>query len=73
MASREKIAAELRRPAWRGYERRKVILKGLNDMYQVDLIEMIPFARVNKGHNIHNDDYKLFLQSSVRGTYITLK
>lgn len=49
MTSREAIAGGLHRPARRNFRRRKVILKGLNDMYQADLVEMIPYARVNKG------------------------
>jgi ribulose bisphosphate carboxylase small subunit len=49
MDTREAIAAELHRSARRSYARRKVILKGLKDLYQEDLVEMIPYARVNKG------------------------
>lgn len=49
MDSREKIAAELHKPARRRYPRRKVTLKGLNDLYQADLVEMLPYAKENGG------------------------
>lgn len=49
MNPRERIAAELHKPARRKYPRRKVTLKGLYDLYQSDLVEMIPHAKVNKG------------------------
>ncbi|KAG8294414.1 hypothetical protein J6590_103433 [Homalodisca vitripennis] len=39
------IARELHKPARRNYPRRKVTLKGLNDLYQADLVEMIPHSR----------------------------
>lgn len=49
MSIRKVIAEELHRPARRKYARRKVTLKGLNDLYQLDLVEMGPYARQNKG------------------------
>lgn len=49
MNAREKIAAELHKPARRKYPRRTVTLKGLNDLYQADLVEMLPYAKDNKG------------------------
>ena len=47
----EAIARELHRPARRKYTRRKVTLKGLHDLYQADLVEMIPYAKLN--NNMH--------------------
>lgn len=47
---RERIARELHAPARRRFERRAVELKGLHDLYQADLVEMIPYARINKGY-----------------------
>lgn len=46
---RERIAKELHRPAIRKFQRRQVIIKGYNDLWQADLVEMIPYARINKG------------------------
>lgn len=45
----EAVAKELHRPARRNYVRRKVTLKGIRDLYQADLVEMIPYAKVNRG------------------------
>lgn len=49
MDTRRAIAAELHRPARRRFARRHVTVKGINDLYQADLVEMIPYAKVNKG------------------------
>lgn len=49
MSIREKIARELHKPARRNFPRLKVTLKGLNDLFQADIIELIPYSRENKG------------------------
>ena len=49
MDVRNNIANELHKQARRNYPRRKVTLKGLNDLCQCDLVEMLPYARFNKG------------------------
>lgn len=49
MDARRAIATELHRPARRCFTRCHVTLKGINDLYQADLVEMIPYAKVNKG------------------------
>lgn len=41
---------ELHRPVRRNFTRRAVELKGLFDLYQTDLVDMIPHAKVNKGY-----------------------
>lgn len=46
---RERIARELHAPVRRRFPRRAVELKGLYDLYQADIVEMIPYARVNRG------------------------
>lgn len=40
---------ELHKPARKNFKRRRVIIKGLNDLFQADLVEMIPYAKSNKG------------------------
>jgi hypothetical protein len=50
MVGMRTIANELHRPARRNYPRRKVTLKGINDLYQADLVEMLPYSGVNKGY-----------------------
>ena len=48
--ARKTIALELHRAVRRNFVRRAVELKGLHDLYQADLVEMIPYARANKGY-----------------------
>lgn len=50
MSVKKDIVDELHRPARKNFERRRVIVKGLNDLLQCDLVEMIPYAKVNKGY-----------------------
>lgn len=44
------IVKELLRAARRNYPRRKVILKGLNDLWQIDLIDYIKYSSENRGY-----------------------
>ncbi|CAD6243430.1 GSCOCG00013064001-RA-CDS, partial [Cotesia congregata] len=44
------IAEELHKPARRNYKRRHVDIRGLDETWQADLVEMIPYATVNKGY-----------------------
>lgn len=50
MDAKALIADELHRPTRKNYPRRKVTLKGLNDLYQADLVEMQPYFKTNKGY-----------------------
>lgn len=50
MDAKRAIAEELHKPIRRHYPRRKVTLKGINDIYQADLVEMQPYVKVNKGY-----------------------
>ena len=47
--SKREIACELHRPARKNYIRRRVNVYGKNDLWQADIVEMIPYARKNKG------------------------
>jgi hypothetical protein len=47
--SKQEIAAELHKPSRKNYTRRIVNAYGKNDLWQADLVEMIPHARKNKG------------------------
>lgn len=51
---KEDVVNELHKPARIHFKRRRVIVKGLNDLLQADLVEMIPYAKINK-------DYKYIL------------
>ncbi|EFA12198.1 Putative uncharacterized transposon-derived protein F54H12.3-like Protein [Tribolium castaneum] len=46
---KRQVVNELHAPARVNFKRRRVIVKGLNDLLQLDLVEMIPYSRVNKG------------------------
>lgn len=50
MSVREIIARELHAPARRRFRTRAVEVKGVNDLYQADLVEMIPYSRANNGY-----------------------
>lgn len=50
MSVKKEVVDELHKPARKNFQRRRVIIKGLNDLFQADLVEMIPYARVNRGH-----------------------
>ncbi|XP_068087025.1 uncharacterized protein [Anabrus simplex] len=45
----EGIARELHKTARRHYRRRRVITRGKDDLWQADLVEMIPYATSNSG------------------------
>lgn len=47
---RRVVVEELHKPARRNYPRRKVDVRGLDETWQADLVEMIPYSRDNKGH-----------------------
>lgn len=44
------VVNEIHKSARVNFPRRRVILKGINDLVQIDLIEMIPYARLNRGY-----------------------
>lgn len=46
--SKSDIVNEIHKPARKNYKRRRVVVKGLNDLWQADLVEMIPHAKQNK-------------------------
>jgi len=44
-----RVVKELHAPARRNFPRRRIVIKGYDDLFQADLVEMIPYARENKG------------------------
>lgn len=44
---KREVVNELHSPARRTFSRRRVIIKGLRDLFQIDLVEMIPYANEN--------------------------
>lgn len=47
--SKRKLVLELHQSARKYYPRRKTILKNISDLFQADLVEMIPYAPENDG------------------------
>jgi len=45
----QRIVEELHKPARRNYPRRKFDIRGLDETWQADLVEMQPYSRENKG------------------------
>ena len=45
------LVNELHAPARRNFRRRHVVVKGYDDLWQADIVEMRPYARANKGYN----------------------
>ena len=50
MSVREDISNELHKQIRRNFPTRHVELKGIADLYQADLVEMIPFSKLNRGY-----------------------
>lgn len=46
---KRKIVDEIHKPARINFKRRRVLMKSLNDLFQADLVEMIPYSKDNKG------------------------
>lgn len=46
----QQVVDELYKPARKNFPRRRTILKGLNDLWQMDLAEFVPYAKTNKGY-----------------------
>lgn len=48
--SKQSLINELHKAARRNFKRRRVIMKGIDDLWQADLVEMIPYANLNSGN-----------------------
>lgn len=48
MNNKRQVVEELHRSARKNFERRKTLMIGIDDTYQIDLVEMIPYASANK-------------------------
>ena len=47
---REQIVKELHKPARRNYPRRKVGVRGIDETWQADLVDMQAYSKLNKGY-----------------------
>ena len=50
-ADKRRLVNELHAPARKNFPRRRVVVRGYDDLWQADVVEMRPYARNNKGHN----------------------
>ncbi len=50
MDFKQSVVQELHRPARKNFPRRNTVLKGIYDLYQSDLVEMIPHSKKNRGY-----------------------
>lgn len=48
--SRKEIVDELHRSMRKNFKRRHVVMRGINDLLQADLVEMIPYAKLNRNY-----------------------
>ncbi|XP_029678547.1 uncharacterized protein LOC115244761 [Formica exsecta] len=50
-SEKQLLVEELHAPARKNFPRRRVIVRGYDDLWQTDVDEMRPYARFNKGYN----------------------
>ena len=50
-SERRRLVEELHAPARRNFQRRHVIVRGYDDLWQADIVEMIPYSRFNRGYH----------------------
>lgn len=50
-SEKRELVDELHASARRTFPRRRVVVRGYDDLWQADVVEMRPYARRNKGHN----------------------
>lgn len=50
MSEKQQLVEEIHRSARKNFPRRHYVMRGINDTFQADLIEMIPWANKNNGY-----------------------
>jgi len=50
-AERRRLVEELHAPARRNFPRRRVIVRGYDDLWQVNIVEMHPYSRFNESYH----------------------
>lgn len=50
VAGKRQLVNELHKAARKNFKRRRVIMKGIDDLWQIDLVEMGSYASLNKGY-----------------------
>ena len=49
-SKKRQVVEEIHKPARINFKRRKVMIKGLNDLFQADLVDMTLYAKENDGY-----------------------
>jgi len=49
-SERCRLVEEFYVPARRNFPRKRVIIRGYNDLWQADIVEMRPYSSFNRGH-----------------------
>lgn len=49
--SKKEVVDELHKPARKHFLRRKVVMKGIDDLFQADLVDLSAYARQNRRYN----------------------
>ncbi|XP_036145596.1 uncharacterized protein LOC118646562 [Monomorium pharaonis] len=50
-SKRRRLVEELHAPVRKNFPRRRVIVRGYDDLWQADIVEMHPYSRFNKGYH----------------------
>jgi len=50
-AEKRQLVKELHAPARKNFSRRRVIVRGYDDLWQADIIETHPYSHFNKGYH----------------------
>ncbi|KMQ82264.1 maverick integrase, partial [Lasius niger] len=50
-SEKQQLVEELHAPVRKNFPRRRVIVRGYDNLWQADVVETRPYARFNKGHN----------------------
>ena len=50
-SERRRLVEELHAPARRYFPRRRVIVRGYDDLWQANIVEMRPYSGFNRGHH----------------------
>ena len=50
-SEKQRLVEELHASARRNFPRRRVIVRGYDDLWQADIVEMRPYSRFNKGYH----------------------
>jgi len=50
-SEKRRLVEELHAPARRNFPRRRVIVRGYDDLWQADIVEMRPYSRFNRGYH----------------------